>query len=90
MASLESPHDVLPQGLAHVPKLPFHRAIPVILDCVIRTSFQDLGNLGPLVLELSMHHEQYPLLLFAPPALLDLGIKMIVPALPTLLADSHG
>ena len=61
----------------------------MILDCVVGAPLQDFGDLGPLILKLPVHHEQYPLLLFAPAALLDLGIKMIVPPLPALLPNPH-
>jgi hypothetical protein len=73
--------------MGHVVELPLHGAIPMVLNGVVSPAFEDLGDLSPLVLELSMHHEKDPLLFFAPSAFLDLGVQMVVPSLSALLAN---
>ena len=72
--------------MCHVVELPLHGTVPVVLDGVVRATFQDLGDLGPFVFELAVHHEQNPLFLFAPTAFLNLGIQVVVPPFTALLA----
>ncbi len=60
----------------------------MVFDCVVSTAVQDLGDVCPLVVELSVHQEQDPLLLTTPVNLLDPWIQMVVPAFTTLLSHA--
>lgn len=65
-----------------------HWWIPMILDRIISSTFQYHCNLGPFVALLSVRDEKDPLLFFAPDALLDLWVQMIMPSFSTLLANT--
>ena len=60
----------------------------MILDGVVRPSGDELGNLGPLVAPLLVRVVDYPVLFLGPSGFLDLRVKVVVPALPTLLPDT--
>jgi len=66
--------------------LALHGAVPVVLDRVVCSAWQVLGNLGPLVAILGMFFNQKLVLLPCPVTTLDLWIKMVVP--PALQAAS--
>jgi hypothetical protein len=46
----------------------------MVLDCVVGAALEDLGYLGPLVINLFMHEEQDPFLFLAPADLLYFGV----------------
>jgi hypothetical protein len=60
----------------------------MILDCVVSTTFEDFGDLSPLISVVPVHQVQYPFFLATPSNLLDLWVEMIVPALTALLSYS--
>lgn len=62
----------------------------MILDGVICTTFEVLGDLGPAVAVVLVLNEENPLFLLAPGGLLDLGIQVVVPPLAALLANAPG
>ena len=72
----------------HVWELALHAGVPVVLDGVVGSAFQNFGDLGPLVIDNSVHEEQNPLFLFAPADLLDHGVQVVVPALTALLTNA--
>jgi len=76
--------------MRHIAQLAFHGTIPVVLDGIICSSLEDLGNLSPLVLELAMHHEEYPFFFFAPPTFFYFGVQVVMPSLATLLPNARG
>jgi len=78
------------KGEGHLPQLPLHRAVPVVLDCVVGTPLEHLRNFCPLVVDLTVHQEQDPLFFFAPAALLDFRVEMVVPTLSTLFTNTLG
>ena len=59
----------------------------MVLDRVVSPAFQELGNLGPLVLILPIRNEENELLLLSPVVLLYPWVQVVVPALPALLAN---
>jgi len=59
----------------------------VVLNGVVGSSLQELGDLRPFVSALSVHQEEDPLLLLAPRNLLNLRIQVVVPSLSALFAD---
>ena len=71
----------------HVCDLLLHRRVPVVLDRVVGTPFENLCNVCPLVALALVGDVEDQLLLKAPGVLLDLGVEMVVPALSALLAD---
>ena len=60
----------------------------MVLDCVVGATLEHLGDLRPLVSVVPVHQVKNPLFLSAPADLLNLGVKVIVPSLSALLADS--
>ena len=60
----------------------------MILDGVVSSAVQILGDLGPAIPQQSVGQEQHPLLKLTPFLLLDLRVQVIVPTLTTLLPDS--
>jgi len=59
--------------------LALHGAVPVVLDGIVCSAWQVLGNLGPLVAILGMFFNQKLVLLPCPITTLNLWIKMVVP-----------
>ena len=80
--------EVLLESLVHFRQFLLHARVPMILNCVVSPPLQNFRDFCPLVAVVSVHQVQYPLFLLAPPDLLDLGIQVVVPPLPALLADS--
>ena len=64
--------------------------VPVVLDGVVGAAQQDVGDLGPPILDSLVKYEENPLLLDAPPLLLQQRIKLVVPPLTALLASATG
>ena len=60
----------------------------MILDGVVSSAIQVFGNLGPSIPQQPVGQEQHPLLMITPFLLLDIRIKMVMPSLPALLANS--
>lgn len=60
----------------------------MVLDRVVSAAFEDLGDLGPLVVDDSVHEEQDPLFFLAPVDLLDSWVQVVVPPLAALLAHA--
>ena len=76
-------------GLAlHVEDLFLHRGVPVVLDRVVRATFEGLGNFSPLVLLEVVLCVKNELFFETPLVFLDSRVQVIVPSLPTLLADA--
>jgi len=59
----------------------------MILDGVVRSALQVLGDLSPLVAHALVGQEEHPFLLLTPLLLLDVRVEVVVPSLPALLAD---
>ena len=57
----------------------------MVLDSVVCAPGDQLRNLGPLVAMDPVRLYKYELLIIVPLALSDLGIKVVVPSLATLL-----
>ena len=62
----------------------------MVFDGIICSSLQNLGNLGPFIVDNAVHKEQNPLFFLAPADFLDHGVQVIVPALTALLTDTVG
>ena len=60
----------------------------MVLDGVVGATFEDLGDLSPLVADNAVHQKENPLLLFVPVNFLDSRVQMVVPALATLLSHA--
>lgn len=60
----------------------------MIFDCVVCSTIQNFGDLGPLVTDLTMADEKDPLLVLGPGVLFNFGVQVVVPSLTALLADS--
>ena len=56
----------------------------MILDCVVRPSWQLVGDLGPTVAELVVRLEQDVLFGLSPGSLDDGRVELVVPSLATL------
>lgn len=68
---------------------PFHARVPMVFDGVISATFQNIGNISPLVGLISIQKIKNPFFLGGPLSVsLDHGIQMIVPSLPALFTDS--
>ena len=57
----------------------------MVLDRVVRAALENLGDLGPLVVDDAVHEEEDPLFLLVPVDLLDARVQVVVPALAALL-----
>mmetsp|Transcript_11445 Transcript_11445/g.41880 ORF Transcript_11445/g.41880 Transcript_11445/m.41880 type:complete len:225 (+) Transcript_11445:3519-4193(+) len=68
--------------------LPLHRAVPMVLNGVIRPSSNDFGDLCPLVAVGSVGFDQDTVFLLCPRVPPDVWIEVIVPTLSALLANS--
>lgn len=66
--------------------LALHGAVPVVLDGVVCSAWEVVGNLGPLIAILGMFLNQKLIFLPSPVTTLDIWIKMVVP--PALQAPS--
>ena len=62
--------------------------VEVVLDGVICSSRQQLGNLSPTISILVVQLEQPFFLLFTPGVVTDVGIKAVVPPFPALFGAS--
>lgn len=60
----------------------------MIFNGVVRTTLKQHRDLSPLVALLAMSKEKNPLFLAAPYTLFNPGVKVIVPALTALLANT--
>lgn len=60
----------------------------MVFDGVVGAAFEDLGDLGPLVVDDAVHEEKNPLFLLVPIDFLDSWVQVIVPPFSALLADS--
>ena len=68
-----------------------HGAVPVVLDAVVGTALENVGDVGPLVRLVPVQQEQNPLFLTAPSGRsLDHRVQVVVPALSALLTDTAG
>ena len=59
--------------------------VPVVFDRIVGTAVQPLGDIDPLVTQLTVGLQQHKLLLRSPRCLGDVGIQLVVPPLPALL-----
>jgi len=73
---------------ACVKDFPANRAIPMILDRVIGSPREELGNVRPLVAVFRVRGEDNFVLLAGPGGLANAWIEMVVPPLPTLFANA--
>lgn len=71
----------------HFREFLLHGRVPVVLYRVVSAAVEVLGHLGPAVAEALVGQEEEPLLEVLPVVLLDVGVEMVVPAFPALLAD---
>ena len=78
------------ESALHIWKFTLHARIPMVFDRIICSAFQNLRNLGPLIVNNSVHEEQNPLFFLAPADFLDHGVQVVVPALTALLSDTVG
>ena len=62
--------------------------VPVVLDGVVGAAQEDVGDLGPPVLDSLVKYEENPLLLDAPTLLLQQRVQLVVPPLTALLASA--
>lgn len=70
---------------------PLHAGIPVILDRIISSAFEDPCYVSPLIRLVSVEQIENPLFFARPRSTpLDHGIQVIVPAFSTLLSNSTG
>ena len=58
----------------------------MILDPIVRPSFDDLGNLCPVASIVPIGEKQFPFFLIGPLLSVDVGVELIIPSLPALLA----
>ena len=58
----------------------------MVFDRVVSATFQVFGDIGPPIFELAVLKEKDPLLLVGPVDFFDLGIQMVMPPFPALLA----
>ncbi len=58
--------------------------VPVVLDCVVRPPRQELGDLGPFVVQLLVSSQEDGVLGVGPRDLADRRVQLVVPALTTL------
>ena len=90
---LVTAHDSLEVVLEILVKLSLlveQSGVPVVLDGVVGAAQQDVGDLGPPILNRLVKDEENPLLLDAPTLLLQQGIQLVVPSLAALLAGATG
>ena len=69
--------------------LSFHPRVPEVLDCVVCSARQELGNHAPLTPVPSVAHSKDFHFFFTPRVCLDVWMQMIVPSLTTLLASAR-
>ena len=68
---------------------PLHTWIPMVLDCIVSSTLQNIGDVCPLVRLVSVQQKQDPLFLSRPwRTSLNHWIQMVVPTFSTLLPDS--
>jgi hypothetical protein len=60
----------------------------MILDGIIRSAWEILGDLSPSVSKALMGQEEHPLFVVLPIILANVWIKVIVPAFSALFSDS--
>jgi hypothetical protein len=60
----------------------------MILNRVVSATFQKFGDFCPAVAEGAVGEKEHPLFMLAPLLLLDVGVEMVVPSFPALLAYS--
>ena len=60
----------------------------MILDGIICPSRKPFRNQRPTITEFFMSFNDSEVFFFGPTLLLDIGIEMVVPSLPTLLTDT--
>jgi hypothetical protein len=75
-------------SLAHVDQLLLHTGVPVVLNRVVRSSFEYFGDFSPFVTAASVHEVEDPFFLLAPADFFDLGVEVVVPSLSALLPNS--
>ena len=63
--------------------------VPVVLDGVFRPPGDLGGDVGPAVAELLVRGDESAFLLLRPRPSFDVGLEVVVPALPALLARAH-
>lgn len=80
--------DVDLEALSHLWELLLHARVPMVLDRVVSAALEHFGDLRPLVAIVAVHQVEYPFLLLAPADLLNLRVKMIVPSLAALFANT--
>ena len=66
---------------------PAQTRVPVILDRVVGSAFEELRDFGPLVSDFLSRFVDDPVFFDRPVGLVDFGIQVIVPALAALLPD---
>ena len=81
--------ELLDAGLATLLlHLALEGRVEVVLYVVVGASGEVFRYLGPAVPILEVELEDARILLLSPSILLDIGVQMVVPALPALLADA--
>ncbi len=63
-----------------------NQGVPAVLHGVVGAAWKLLCDLGPLVANLRLHAEDDAIFFLAPPALLDVGLQVVVVALAALLS----
>lgn len=51
----------------------------MVLDIVVSATWEELGDLGPLIAELIVELDDLAVLLISPLVLLDVGVEVVVP-----------
>ncbi len=74
--------------LRHIRQFPLHGTVPVVLYGVVGATVEHFGDIGPLIIELSMHKEKDPLFFATPVDFLYARVQMIVPAFSTLFTHA--
>ena len=62
------------------------RRVPVVLDGVVATAKQHVGDLSPAVLNRLMKDVEDPVLLYGPVRFFEKGVELVVPTLTALFA----
>lgn len=88
VAERRCPVEVGLEGALHIGQLALHGRVPVVLDRVVGATFENLGNLCPLVVDDAVHEEKNPLFLFIPVNFLNSRVEVVVPTLSALLAHA--
>ena len=64
--------------------------VPVVLDGIVCTAGEQLGDFGPLVPHQRVLNQNQAVLRLGPRRLANVGVEVVVPSLPALLPDPAG